>query len=316
MLYDFALTPGLFDNAILHGNADIARDLLRVLEGLCENGLVGDILDGSLRPEIGRAVNGLPDGQLRDEIRLCVEVLDRRQRFVTRPQARSAWPDADIEWLDEVLAAHSQAAFYAIVTLDASLRARTCPPCTLPIGAVWHSHLWRERVNSRRLDRRAAVFEAVLRPVLRHARSLMLIDPHIQPTEPRYYRSLEALIRAAYARPDPTTLKVFEIHAQPAPNPRTWAWFESGMRSHITDLIPAGCRVKVTLWAEMRPAFHNRFVLANFCGISLDRGLDESDTGPDKDDWQLLSEDHRAEVWTHFRTRVAPYVPVHECDIP
>jgi hypothetical protein len=57
-------------------------------------------------------------------------------------------------------------------------------------------------------------------------------------------------------------------------------------------------------------------VLANFCGISVDMGLDESVAGPDKDDWQLLSETHRAEVWTHFRTRVAPYLPVHECEMP
>jgi hypothetical protein len=317
MLYDYGITPGLFDSGILHGSADVARDLVRVLEGLCENGLVGDVCDGHLRPMIGRTVTALPPGQLRDELRVCLEVLDKRQRFVVRPYVGPGWPETDVEWLDEVLAAHGQEAFYAIITLGATLGARTCPPCALPIGSVWQSPLWRDRVTSRRLGREAAVFGSVLRPVLRHARSLMLIDPHIQPTEPRYYRSLQALIRTAYDRPDPTSLKVFEIHARAAAHaPSTYAWFEGGMRSQLTSLIPGGCRVRSILWAEMRPSLHNRFVLANFCGISVDMGLDESTIGPDKDDWQLLSESHRAEVWTHFQKRVAPYLPVHEFDIP
>jgi hypothetical protein len=97
----------------------------------------------------------------------------------------------------------------------------------------------------------------------------------------------------------------------------TYNWFEGELRSKIAPLIPAGCRIRLVLWQEMRPRLHNRFVLTNFCGVSVDIGLDESDTGTDKDDWELLSESHRAEVWTDFRTRAAaPYLPVHECDIP
>jgi hypothetical protein len=317
MLYEFALTPGLLDPNTLHGTADIARDLVRVLEGLCENGLVGDVCDGCLRPVIGRAVSNLPAGQLRDEIRVCVEVLDKRQRFVSRPFVGPDWPDTDLEWLDEVLAAHGPEPFYAIVTLGENLKARTCPACILPIGSVWRSTLWQERANSRRLERKATVFQDVLRPVLRHAKSLMLIDPNIRPEEPRFFRPLQGLVQTAYTRPDPNTLKVFEIRARPpAFAGGTYTWFEGEMRSRIAHLVPAGRRVRLILWQDMRPTLHNRFVLANFCGISLDRGLDESTTGPDKDDWQLLSESHRAEVWTHFRTRTAPYLPVHECDIP
>ncbi|SRR6266536_1638060 len=318
MIYEFALTPGIFSDKILSGSHDIARDLVRFLEGLCENGLVGDLCDGGLRPVIGKAVSGLPAGQLRDEIRVCVEVLDKRQRFVSRPYVGPGWPDEDVEWLAEALACHSQEGFYAIVTLSDNLRARTCPSCTLPIGSVWQSSLWQDRGNSRRVERKAAVFQTVLRPVLRHAKSIMLIDPNISPEKPRFFRSLQALVRTAYDRPDPTTLKVFEIHARsPAFAASTYAWFEGEVRSRIAHLVPAGCRLRLILWQEMRPSLHNRFVLTNFCGISLDRGLDECDTGPDMDDWQLLSENHRAAVWTDFRMRSAPpCTPVHECDIP
>src|SRR5438552_8497392 len=114
MLYEFALTPGIFGDKILYGSADIARDLIRVLEGLCDNGLVGDLAGGELRPIIGKAVSNLPTGQLREEIRICLEILDKRQRFVERPYVGPGWPDSDLDWLDEALGAHSQESFHAI----------------------------------------------------------------------------------------------------------------------------------------------------------------------------------------------------------
>lgn len=318
MLYEFALTPGILKQAVLDGSADVARDVVRVMEGLCENGLVGDLCDGSLRPVLGKAVNDLEPSQLRDEIRVCLEILDRRQRFVDRPYLGSCWPTEDIEWLDEAVTSHGQEEFYAIVTLGDSLSVKTRPPCTIPIGSVWKSAAWRDRANSRRVQRTAATFQNVLRPVLRHAKSIMLIDPNIRPEEGRFFRSLQALVHTAFNRPDPNTLKVFEIHARPpAFVASTYSWFEGELRSRIGSLVPAGKRLRLVLWQEMRPRLHNRFVLTNFGGVTLGVGLDESDSGPDMDDWELLSEDHRSAIWTDFRTRTTPpYVPVYECDIP
>src|SRR5206468_11677728 len=119
--------------------------------------------------------------------------------------------------------------------------------------------------------------------------------------------------------PDPKSLRVFEIHARPpAIAASTYSWFESELRSRLAPIVPAGCQLRLVLWDQMHAArMHNRFVLTNFCGISLDTGLDEVDTGTEMDDWQLLSENHSAEVWNSFRARLAaPYAPVHECNIP
>ena len=47
------------------------------------------------------------------------------------------------------------------------------------------------------------------------------------------------------------------------------------------------------------------------CGISVDKGLDEYDHGPDYDGWEFIDEGHRQDVWNRFRTTgPAAHVPV------
>jgi hypothetical protein len=158
--------------------------------------------------------------------------------------------------------------------------------------------LWSARQNSRRIERRAAVFHDILGPVLRNAKSLMLVDPHIQPEKTRYFRPLQAMVQLAYDRPVPTTLMIFEIHTK---TDADYLWYQRELRSRIELIIPSGCRVRLVLWDDPDGRFHNRFILTNFCGISVGRGLDESDHGLDHDDWELIDEPHREDVWNRFR---------------
>jgi hypothetical protein len=143
----------------------------------------------------------------------------------------------------------------------------------------------------------------------------MLIDPHIQPERARYFRSLQAMVQLAYDRPIPTNLMLFEIHSKTEAD---YSWYRNELRSRIGSLIPSGCHVRLVLWVDPQDRFHNRFILTNFCGISIDRGLDESDRGQDHDDWEIIDESHREDVWNRFRTTgTAAYGPVaYETLIP
>lgn len=315
MLYEFGLSPGVFDKSLITSNDYLARDLVRFLDGLQQNGLIGNLCDGELRREIGRKLAALPSGRLREELRYGLEMLDRRQRFIDRPYAGPGWPDDDATWFQEAVTSHSNEAFYSIVTTEVTANGRQCPPCTLRIGSVCSSSLWTGRQNSRRVERRATAFQDVLRPVLRNAKSLMLIDPHIQPERSRYFRSLRAMIQLAYNRLVPNSLRVVEIHSKTRAD---HSWYHNELRSRIGPLIPSGCQVRLVLWEDPGDRFHNRFILTNFCGISVDRGLDESDQGLDHDDWEIIDERHREDVWNRFRTAgVSTYGPVaYECTLP
>lgn len=298
MLYEFGLSPGIFEKELLTSNHHVARDLVRLLDGLRDNGLIGNLCDGELRREIARKIASLPSGPLREELRYGLEMLDRRQRFVSRSYIGPGWPDDDATWFQEAVNSHLNHAFYSLVTTQTSVNGQSCPSCTLQIGSVCGSPLWNGRQSTRHIERRAEVFKDVLRPVLRNAKSLMLIDPHIQPERSRYFRSLRAIVQSAYDRPVPASLALFEIHSKTKAEP---SWYHSELRSRIGSLIPSGCQVRLVLWDDPEGRFHNRFILTNFCGISVDRGLDESDHGLDYDDWEIIDEQHRDTVWNRFR---------------
>lgn len=319
MLYEFTFSPGIFEKDLITSNDHMARDLVRLLDGLQQNGLIGNLCDGELKREIGQKLAALPSGPLRDDLRYGIEMLDKRQRFIGRPYIGPGWPDDDVAWFQEAVNSHSNENFYSIVTTESTANGRPCPVCTLKLGSVCGSSLWGERRNSRRVERRATVFQDLLRPVLRNAKSLMLIDPHIRPEQARYFRSLQGLIQTAYDRTEPKTLKIFEIHAKPPDfADSTYSWFYNELRTRIGSCIPVGCQIRLVLWRDPNDLFHNRFILTNFCGISVDKGLDESDRGPDQDDWELIDERHREDVWNGFRITGAPaYGPVaYERAIP
>jgi len=303
MLYEFTLSPGIFEKALISTDGDIARDLVRFFDGIQQNGLIGNLCDGELRREIGCKLAALPPGRLREDLRYGLEMLDRRQRFIARPYVGPDWPDDDTTWFQEAVRSHSNENFYSIVTTNSTANGRACPPCTSTIGSVCSSSLWTGRQNSRRIERRAAVFQDVLRPVLRNAKSIMLIDPHIQPARTRYFRSLQAMVQSAYDRPTPAALRVFEIHSKTEAD---YSWYHNELRSRIGHLVPSGCQIRLVLWEDPEDRFHNRFILTNFCGISVDRGLDESDHGPDYDDWEIIDERHREDVWNRFRPMGTP----------
>jgi hypothetical protein len=308
MLYEFTVTPGIFEEGLLATSDHMARDLIRLLDGLQQNGLIGNLCDSHLRREIGARISALPAGRLREDLRCGLEMLDKRQRFIDRPYVGPGWPGDDPAWLQEAVNSHSTENFYSIVTTELTANGRLCPPCTLRIGSVCSSALWTGRQNSRRVERSAAVFQDVLRPVLLNAKSLMLIDPHIQPERARYSTSLKAMVQSAYTRHNPGTLKIFEIHSK---TDADHSWFFNELRSRIGPLVPSGCRIRLVLWEDPEDRFHNRFILTNFCGISVDRGLDESDQGPDQDDWEIIDERHREDVWNRFKTPGTPlYGPV------
>src|SRR5205809_844689 len=103
MLYEFALTPGIFDPQAVTSNSAVARDLILFLDGLRDNGLVGDLCDGELRREIGRKLAAFPSGPLREQLRFYFELMDKRQRFVTRAYIGPGWPGDELTWFDEAL---------------------------------------------------------------------------------------------------------------------------------------------------------------------------------------------------------------------
>ena len=77
-------------------------------------------------------------------------------------------------------------------------------------------------------------------------------------------------------------------------------------------------QARVVLWAEreIQETFHNRFILTDICGIEVMQGLDEpKHGGPDHDDWGVMGETHRQEIWRQFQKGSTTFHQKHEFDL-
>ena len=152
---------------------------------------------------------------------------------------------------------------------------------------------WRGRQHcSARLDRTLADYEAHLDPVLRCSNSLMFIDPHLDPTEPRYAGFARLLQRAGNRIPAP----VVEIHRR-VPLDRDLGKFERQLRDALAaPLRAAGLHARVFMWATAT-RFHDRYLISNLVGILLPDGFD---TGKGRTTWTRLGSDDRDDIQREF----------------
>lgn len=100
----------------------------------------------------------------------------------------------DNAWLQSA-EAYDQGQFHAIV---AAANPRTTANVVLAGEADDGEPRWRiprERI----IEQTVAGIVGALRPLLRHCRELLLVDPHFAPETGRYQKTFEAIIRAAVA---------------------------------------------------------------------------------------------------------------------
>lgn len=318
MIYEFAITPGVFDADVLQ-DPDVARDLIRVLEGLTSNGLVSDIASEELQTELGRRIHRLPAGRVKEEVMTLVSLLDRRQRFVPREYVGQVWPNTDPEWYDEAVASSSIEPIHAIVTSPATIEARPRRGDHVGVGSVCSSDVWTSQRRTAPINRTTAAFIAALRPMLVSARSLKIVDPYIaRIPDPRFVQSLSEVVRVATDRAVGTALRILEIYTSTGgSNPASWdTWkvnFEAEFRRAFGVFARGDLTFDVFVWEKRGngPDLHNRFLLSNAVGVQLGYGLDESTSPGDEDDWCVMDESHRERVWLRYSRTATTFHPVH-----
>ena len=129
------------------------------------------------------------------------------------------------------------------------------------IGNLRNANWWRQRSPSVRLSRTLADYQEHLRLVLRCANSIMFIDPHLDPTQPRYSHFVNLLLAMQGRSPRP----LIEIHRvcyvgsgpnrQIIPQAELEQWFEQKL---IDPLRDAGLEAQIFVWDD----FHDRYLIS------------------------------------------------------
>lgn len=312
MIYELALTPGLFSKDENGSSLSALQHLLYTI--VKENHLIGVARKKRWRPAVYKAIASL-ESPFREKIGKLLNTLQDRGRLISRQYQTNPvrLPTTDLEWLAEFVLAHSENPFDAIVTLLTSrISCDGLPDCVYEVESILDKPLFQNYEHSRRVKRRASEFIKFLKPLMLYSQSILLIDPHIDPTVERYRRPIAALINTAFDRGRYPNPAIFEIHLKAKEDV---AQQENEIKKELTPRMNSECRVRFVLWAERQSqeTFHNRFILTNICGIKVGQGLDEpKHGGSDYDDWDVIGENHRQEIWHQFQRGSTTFDQKHE----
>jgi hypothetical protein len=110
--------------------------------------------------------------------------------------------------------------------------------------------------------------------LLEHCEEVQFVDPHFDPSEPRFRNTFEAMMQLC----NTGSIKVLEIHRE-KPTPFIAGVQEAKYRRQLELLVPASTTLRVYFWSQNPGGLglHPRFLLTDLGGIHFENGLDEGD---------------------------------------
>jgi len=265
--------------------------------------------------EHGRIVGALPRRWEREVRRATVghmEVQRRRieQRLVALRDAivpRQYQWNGERPWKSQAFEVHATEPFDCIL-LDGPDTHPSAIDARLGLLGVacWET--------SRQLEvpRVATNLAQTARPILSRARTVIVVDANFNPSgqlrQSRWLRPLQAL--ASNLATD-GRLSRFEVHAlDHRMENRRWeaGMFTANCRANLAAALPAGVSLDAMLWRERNggPQFHERLIVTDVGGVSVDPGIDDGPTG-EYYKIRLISRVEVPDYLARFVPATAPY---------
>ena len=321
LLADYAITPDVFDMASYSTSGECEARLDTIRQVMLTEGLVRDLRDGEW---LGVFKAGAHQWHRRG-LEL-VKKLDRQGRLIPYPPVLPKPPGDDRSWCDEALATDERKPLTGgvIVTEKVTTDPVTgrdryaSEPAVARIDRLSGAPWWAARSLSVRLARTLAEYETHLDPILRYSNSLMIIDPHLDPAEPRYGGFGTLLQRAGRRTPAP----LIEIHRvcyegsgqqRRFPARQDPEYFKRRFRDALGEpLRAARLTAKVFIWDD----FHDRYLISNLIGILLPNGFDTSGDPGAVTTWARLDRDTRDAVQREFHPAAERHALQDRFDVP
>lgn len=294
LIAEYALTPCVFDETA-YSSAEVCGIHLQGLkEVLLHEGLVRNLRMGEwfrTFDDASRLWNRRGKELLRK--------LQTQKRMVFSDPATATTPKTDADWCVEALASHSVRPLAGVIATDSTASPHARNAIVSSVSKLSSATWWTPEKPSLRLGRTLTDYEAALAPVLRHANSLLFIDPFIDPTDHRQYGDLMKILSGLHAR---SVKPLVEIHRA--------SWYGGGYDKlpRVSDVVAAltpaitiaaktaGLSVDVFLWDDI----HDRYLVTDLVGISLPYGFGTT-TAPDaQTTWTRLGRDDRDAVQREF----------------
>lgn len=302
MLYEFAITPDVFDVTSLNEDKSLHIILVQVLRGLIENGLFANLHNEQLVPFIQHSLQVLQPG-LRKDITLYLNLLKDYHRLVFHPPRQAGKPTCDEDWLDAAMISHYQRKFHGIIISQGLYdQSGINEPELVALPDILNTEdIWLNRHYSFRLQKCEADYRKHLAPVLHYARKVDLIDPYVSCHDPDCMKTVEICaelfnqvgqtqgkqnrgkicIHAGDPRKDSN-------HNEP-PQARLQAW-KRQLQPLVNDY---GHTFQICLWGnQQQHLMHDRYILTNqWCGINSSHSFDCRTSNAGYVTWSLLEKE-------------------------
>jgi hypothetical protein len=277
MLARFAITPGALAEGYCPSPAALELGI-GCLNDLCRaEALFTDLREG----EWSRAAEstGL-------HAKRFLTFARKERRLIPFPPQLAADPDNDEEWLWEAQALHRTFPCRALITHGCLAANYAEDPAVTSIERLNLADWWAVRSSAKSVTRTTAAYLGALELVLRHANSLMFIDPYIDPLTANYQEFPQLLLAAGATGRRP----VIELHRA--------SWREVQGRAEgvspvqwMADFQPwserlahAGLTATVFLWERM----HDRYLVSDLVGINVANGFDIATDPGETSTWNRL----------------------------
>lgn len=294
LLYEYALTPDIFDKSF-YAHDDVGTARFEHLKDI----FLEEALARNLR-------HGEWLSLFKDSSRLwhhrgieLIKKMAKQNRLRTASPMLPNTPDSDIEWCKEALASHRFKPLTGIITSRHIIDKVGPDPILGGMDKLGSAPCWVCRSISVRLRRCLVDYETHLQLVMNTANSIMLIDPHVDPTTRRYASVLPILLLTKDRHPAP----LIEIHRVISVG--------SGKKTQIIDstewerrfrqewgaaLHDANMKVEIFIWDD----FHDRYLVADNIGMKMSNGFDVSSNSAEVTTWSRISRRDRDDIQREF----------------
>ncbi|QII12704.1 hypothetical protein KsCSTR_33250 [Candidatus Kuenenia stuttgartiensis] len=134
--------------------------------------------------------------------------------------------------------------------------------------------------------------------ILKCANSMMFIDPHLDPTKPRY-QDLQRVFSSMAGRSPAPPIEIHRVCYVRSGRSRQVlpeSDWKSCFHALSSSLLSAGLFADVFIWDN----FHDRFIISDLVGISAQNGFDTTTHPGSKTTWNRLGRQERDDVQREF----------------
>ncbi len=222
---------------------------------------------------------------------ICSRLSDPGQRHrLVGPGGRTFDPQRE-GWIENALADHSSRGSFRAIVAHRGVEGRSDVIAAEDLER--DARPWKVERQDKACPRCAREMYQRVGSLLCHSRELVLVDPHFDPSEPRFAQPFQAFVdcRRDWRR--------LELHTS-RPNPFSLEVQEGKYRRRLEEAVPAGVSLTVCFWRELPNGerMHPRFVMTERGGVHFDYGLDE---GPGTTLVSLLDHDAFLGFWRDYR---------------